>query len=195
MRLLLIIIAVAACSSPSPTPTSKMKPPETASKQDGLVAFETMRGVFQHARCQNCHPAGDVPLQGDDGHPHAQNVQRGPDGRGQVGELCTTCHGAANPPPSYGTHIPPGAASGWRMPPPDNKMVFVGVTPKALCEQIKNPATNGNRDLDALHRHLDDPLVTWAWNPGNGRQPVPVTRPAFEQAFKTWTLAGAPCPE
>ena len=199
MKALLIAFALVACgdnrATTTTTTTTPPQAPPTASKADGLVAFEAMRGVFQHARCQNCHPAGDQPLQGDDGHPHMQNVQRGPEGRGKVGEQCTTCHGAANPPPTYGTHIPPGAATGWRMPPPENKMVFVGATPHALCEQIKNPATNGNRDLAALRHHLDDPLVTWGWHPGNGRAAIPLPREQFEQAFATWSAAGGPCPE
>jgi hypothetical protein len=28
-------------------------------------------------RCMNCHPAGDVPLQGDDSHIHTMLPQRG----------------------------------------------------------------------------------------------------------------------
>lgn len=190
-----LAVALTACGGGSTTTgTSSMPKPEGASKAEGLAAFEIMRGVFQHPRCQNCHPAGDAPLQGDDGHPHLQNVLRGPDGGGEVGERCTTCHGAANPPASYGTHIPPGTAVGWRMPPPDNKMVFVGASPHDLCEQIKNPDKNGHRDLAGLQHHFDDPLVTWGWSPGNGRAPIPVSRPDFEKAFKTWTLADAPCP-
>src|SRR5450830_684421 len=39
-----------------------------------LRAFEIVRMVLQHPRCQNCHIPGDAPLQGDEGHPHNQNV-------------------------------------------------------------------------------------------------------------------------
>src|SRR5262249_58451043 len=31
-------------------------------------AFTKAYPVFMHPRCQNCHPAGDTPLQGDDSH-------------------------------------------------------------------------------------------------------------------------------
>src|SRR5882762_8639159 len=56
---------------------------------DGAVrAFEVVRSVFQHPRCQNCHIPGDAPLQGDEGRTHAQNVMRGPDGRGAVAMEC-----------------------------------------------------------------------------------------------------------
>lgn len=160
-----------------------------------MVAFETMRTVLQHPRCQNCHPRGDAPLQGDDGHPHAQNVQRGPDGKGMVGERCTTCHGPMNPPETYGLHTPPGVATGWRMPKPEERLVFVGMAPGALCEQIKDPARNGGKDMAALRVHLDDPLVVWGWTPGFGRTPIPVSREVFLEAFTTWAAAGAPCPQ
>jgi hypothetical protein len=186
-----IWIVLAACSGSS---SSKGTTP-TADRDHGLAAFETMRAVFQHPRCQNCHPAGDSPLQGDIGKPHAQNVQRGPTGAGRLGEECTTCHGAANPPTAYGTHIPPGTASGWRMPPPENRMVFVGVAAHALCEQIKDPSKNGGRDLPKLRAHLEDPLVLWGWTPGEGRTAIPTPRSEFMAAFDTWAAAGAPCPQ
>jgi hypothetical protein len=160
----------------------------------GLAAFETVRQVLQHPRCQNCHPAGDAPLQGDDGHVHAQNVHRGKDGRGEVGEECTTCHGPANPPSAYGARVPPGNAKGWHMPSEDMKLVFVGVAPGPLCEQIKDPARNGGKDMAALRAHLDDPLVQWGWSPGFGRAPVSVPRDQFLAAWDAWARAGAPCP-
>jgi len=159
-----------------------------------LAAFETVRQVLQHPRCQNCHPSGDAPLQGDDSHVHAQNVHRGKDGRGEVGEECATCHGPANPPSAYGAHVPPGSAEAWHMPSEDLKLVFVGVAPRALCEQLKDPARNGGKDMAALRAHLDTPLVTWGWSPGFGRAPVSVPRERFLEAWETWARAGAPCP-
>ncbi len=192
-----LLVFLTACGSSTSAPATQPaapRPPAHASQADGLVAFETMRGVFQHPRCQNCHPAGDAPLQGDAGQVHNQNVLRGPGGTGVAGLLCTTCHGAANPPASYGGHIPPGTQEPWRMPSPNQPMVFVGQTPRALCEQLKDPARNGGRDLAALRSHLDSPLVTWAWTPGAGRAPVPTPRADFLKAFETWASAGAPCP-
>jgi len=150
--------------------------------------------VLQHPRCQNCHPAGDAPLQGDDGHVHTQNVQRGPAGRGRVGEECSTCHGPANPPRNYGAHVPPGASEGWHMPSPEMKLVFVGVAPRALCEQIKDPARNGGKDMAALRAHLETPLVLWGWSSGFGRPAVSTPRRTFLDAWESWTRAGAPCP-
>ena len=50
--------------------------PTPADPAAGLAAFETVRQVFQHPRCQNCHIPGDAPLQFDAGRTHAQNVLR-----------------------------------------------------------------------------------------------------------------------
>ena len=161
---------------------------------DALAAFETVRVVLQSPRCVNCHPVGDAPLQGDDGHVHQQFVQRGPTGRGVAGLGCATCHGPANPPDSYGDHMPPGVSTGWRLPPPEHKMIFAGLDSRALCEQIKDANRNGGKDMPALFHHVaDDPLVLWGWSPGFGRKPVPISHDEFVRAFKTWSDAGAPC--
>jgi hypothetical protein len=48
--------------------------------------------------------------------------------------------------------------------------------------------------MAALRAHLDDPLVTWGWDPGFGRAPVSTPRATFVQAWETWAAAGAPCP-
>ncbi len=192
--LVLIVFAVvfAACGD-------KSRPPESPGHQSseqvvGEAAFATVRAVLQHPRCQNCHPAGDAPLSGDDSHVHSMNVLRGPAGFGMAGAECTTCHGLKNPPNNYGLHVPPGASEGWHMPKPEQKLVFVGVAPRALCEQIKDPARNGGKDMRALRQHLDTPLVTWGWDPGFGRAPVPTPYATFVSAWEAWAAAGAPCP-
>ncbi|WP_438014249.1 hypothetical protein WMF18_25430 [Sorangium sp. So ce315] len=190
---LVFALLLAACGGQTPG-ASPSPAPSPADRQAGLAAFETVRGVLQHPRCQNCHPAGDVPLQGDEGRPHQQLVLRGPTGHGMAGAECTTCHGPTNPPDSFGMHVPPGVAKGWHMPPPEMPMVFVGVAPRALCEQIKDPARNGGKDMAALRVHLEDPLVTWGWNPGAGRTPIPTPYAEFVAAWETWARAGAPCP-
>ncbi|KYF85702.1 hypothetical protein BE17_05640 [Sorangium cellulosum] len=192
---LVLALLLAGCGGQAPG-ASQAQPPSQApaSREAGLAAFETVRGVLQHPRCQNCHPAGDVPLQGDEGRLHNQYVLRGPTGHGMAGAECTTCHGPTNPPNSFGMNVPPGVAKGWHMPPPDMKMVFVGVAPRALCEQVKDPARNGGKDMAALRVHLEDPLVTWGWNPGAGRTPIPTPYAEFVAAWETWARAGAPCP-
>lgn len=189
---IVVVLGLAGCGEASAPPVSPVR--QSPDPAAGVAAFATVRAVLQHPRCQNCHPAGDAPLQGDDSHVHAQNVHRGQDGRGDVGEECATCHGPANPPSNYGLHVPPGASEGWHMPKHDEKLVFVGLAPRALCEQVKDPARNGGKDMAALRKHLDSSLVTWGWSPGFGRAPVPTPYATFVSAWETWAAAGAPCP-
>src|SRR2546430_6128889 len=88
------LLASAARFSATPAPVAAV------SEQEGLAAFETVRAVLQHPRCQNCHIPGDAPLQLDDGRPHTMGVVRGSDGKGAPGLPCATCHGVTNPPTS-----------------------------------------------------------------------------------------------
>ncbi len=171
-------------------------PPQASARaKDAASSFLLVKSVLQSPRCVNCHPAGDAPLQGDDGHVHLQNIRRGPDGRGVAGLGCTACHGDANLPASYGPHAPPGVPTEWRLPPADAKMVFQGLGARELCEQLKDPKRNGGKDMGALLQHVSvDPLVTWGWSPGFGRKPVPISHEDFVSAFKAWADAGAPCP-
>jgi len=191
MRRVLLPLVLVACGGGA---NEASRPSAPTPKDSAAAAFETIRSVLQHPRCQNCHPAGDAPLQGDDSHVHLQNVKRGPTGRGLVGEECSTCHGPANPPSSYGAHVPPGSTDEWHMPAPEMKLVFVGLAPRALCEQLKDRSRNGGKDMAALRAHLDSPLVTWGWSPGFGRAAVPTPRAKLLDAWETWASAGAPCP-
>jgi hypothetical protein len=160
-----------------------------------LAAFPTVQKVLQHPRCQNCHIPGDAPLQFDAGLVHAQNVKRGPEGKGVPGLSCATCHASKNPPASYGANMPPGAPT-WHLPPPERKMVFINLSAADLCATVKDPKRNGGKDFAALLEHVShDKLVLWGWNPGVGRAPVSVPHEEFVAAFKTWLDAGAPCPE
>src|SRR5262245_19353006 len=78
----------------APAVAAKTKPDEAASR----VAFKLAYTVFMHPRCMNCHPDGDIPLQGDDSHLHVQNVKRGHDGKGKFALKCANCHQLANLP-------------------------------------------------------------------------------------------------
>jgi len=164
------------------------KPDAAASSQGFLQVYR----VLTSPRCQNCHPAGDSPLQGDDSHVHLQNVKRGKDGHGVYGMRCDTCHQAAN---LSGEHMPPGNPK-WSLPTPENKMVFVGRTPAELCRQIKDPKQNGNRSLQQIFDHIaTDDLVGWGWNPGEGRALPPLTRPETVEQLRIWIDGGAACPK
>jgi hypothetical protein len=182
-------VCLAAACSHAPPPSA-----EAASRPDPVASFEVVRAVLQSPRCVNCHPAGDAPTQGDDARVHAMFVRRGPEGRGEPGLACATCHGKQNPPDSYGPHVPPGVSSEWRLPPPQHPLVFAGLGSAALCAQLKDPKRNGGLTLDGLVHHVSgDPLVLWGWAPGFGRRPVPVTHEEFVRAFKAWVDGGAPC--
>jgi hypothetical protein len=168
---------------------------QTPPADDGLRAFEIVRSVLQHPRCQNCHIPGDGPLQGDAGRPHDMNVMRGPVGLGAVAMECSGCHQPQNLPASYGDHVPPGAPN-WRLPPPQTRMVFINLSPRELCQNIKSPNFTGGRDLAAMMLHIrDDKLVAWGWAPGGQRSVPPATRAETVAAFKTWMDAGAACPQ
>jgi len=90
--------------------------------------------------------------------------------------------------------MPPGAPN-WHLPPPEVKMVFIGLSAGDLCRTIKNPDKNGGRELaDSLKHVSEDKLVLWGWNPGLGRAPVDVPHAEFVAAFRRWADAGGPCP-
>jgi len=168
----------------------KARPPKPDAEASRAAFLQVYR-VLTSPRCQNCHPAGDAPLQGDDSHVHLQDVKRGPDGHGVYGMRCDTCHQVANLP---GAHMPPGNPK-WGLPSPEHKMVFVGRSPAQLCAQIKDPKQNGGRSFDALIDHIaNDDLVGWGWNPGDGRTLPPLSRPDTVAQLKIWIAGGAACP-
>jgi hypothetical protein len=157
-----------------------------------LEAFLQVYKVFTSPRCQNCHPTGDFPLQGDDSHVHLQNVKRGKDGHGVYGMRCDACHQTANLP---GEHMPPGNPK-WSLPSPEHKMIIVGRSPAELCRQLKDPKQTGGRSLQQLLEHVSsDDLVGWAWDPGTGRTPPPLSRAETIAQMKIWIDGGAACPQ
>lgn len=160
---------------------------DAGAKLSFLDAFK----VFSSARCINCHPAGDAPLQGEDSHSHTFLVERGRDGKGFPAMRCNACHQDFN---ASGEHAPPGADE-WHLPPPETKMVFQGKTAKQLCEQLKNPKLNGGRNLRQVANHLDTKLVRWAWNPGGNRLTPPLEYQEFVRKFAEWRDQGGACPE
>jgi len=122
---------------------------------------------------------------------HSMNVQRGPEGHGVTAEKCSTCHQDHN---LAGAHMPPGAPN-WGLPLPTTPMIWQGLTDGQICRAIKDPKQNKNRNLGQLVEHLtEDKLVAWGWNPGEGRDPIPMSRAEFAAKVKHWQAAGAPCP-
>ena len=162
-------------------------------KKDSITsvkAFAQVYRVLMSARCMNCHPAGNIPLQGDDNHLHTMSPQRGIDGKGVYAMKCSNCHQPTNTP---GLHTPPGNPN-WHLPPADMKMVFQGRTPRELAKQIIDPKQNGHKDLKKLIQHADDGLVLAGWNMGEGRKLPPMSHAAFKKAWITWLTTGAYAP-
>jgi hypothetical protein len=154
-------------------------------------AFLAAYKVLMSPRCMNCHPSGDIPLQGDDSHLHTQGVKRGMDGKGVYALKCSNCHQPQNTP---GLHMPPGNPK-WHLPPASMKMVFQGKSPKELAAQLKDPKKNGNKTLAQLIDHVtNDKLVLGGWNPGDGRTLPPLSHAEFAKNFKAWIDKGAYLP-
>lgn len=157
-----------------------------------LALFEEIGKVVTHPRCVNCHPRGDTPLQGDDQHVHEPPVRRGESDFGVAGMHCNTCHGAENVAFLGKEGSIPGH-SPWMLAP--KEMAWEGFNLGEICQQLKDPERNGNRNLAELHEHMaEDGLVGWGWHPGEGRTPVPGTQAQFGELVKAWIDSGAACP-
>jgi PQQ enzyme repeat/PQQ-like domain len=192
----------------------------------GTPEWQAIYSVLTYPRCINCHPgpqgdpqllpgpawAFDYPRQADDRHPHLYGVVRGaetdnegkPDNKGAPYTRCETCHGTENNP----TTGIPGAKHedgtvAWQLAPKEmawESAPGMPMTGAELCAQLKDPARNGGRDLEALLVHMEtEPLVLWAWNPGtrpNGeaRTTPPLSHEDLVTTFEAWINAGAPCP-
>jgi len=171
-----------------------LAPPEsfasiTDTEQRSAAFFTELGKVLTHPRCVNCHPAGDRPRQGDLARLHQPPVERGPDGHGSVTMRCPICHQNAN--------FEPGRVPGhpeWHLAP--RSMAWEGKTLPEICEQVKDPARNGNREPEDLIHHIgEDTLVGWAWAPGYGRQPAPGTQKVAGALVEAWVKSGAACPK
>ena len=151
--------------------------------------FTELGKVLTHPRCVNCHPAGDRPRQGDVMRLHQPPVERGADGFGLPAMRRPICHQAAN-------FEPAGVPSNpiWHLAP--REMAWEGKTLGEICAQIKDPARNGNRPLEALVEHIGaDHLVGWAWAPGGNRKPAPGTQKEAGALVEAWVQTGAVCPK
>jgi hypothetical protein len=157
---------------------------------ESVKAFNDVYKVLMSPRCMNCHPAGDIPLQGDDSHPHTMSPRRGEDGRGVYAMRCANCHQPTNSP---GLHTPPGSPK-WQLPPANMKMVFQGRTAHELALQIMDYNQNGNKNKEQLIEHARDTLVKAAWNMGEGRTLPPMSYEEFVKAWDDWINKGGHAP-
>lgn len=195
----LILAALVSLFAPAPfaasfAQTTQQQEP-AVDRERGLAEWEKVNAVFSHPRCANCHVEDEHPRWSGPHYGgtrfHAFNVQRGDDGSGfgNAGLRCSTCHFETN---SQVLHGPPGAEN-WHLAPAE--MVWFGKTSAEICEQIKDPARNGDRSLPEVATHVrDDALVAWGWDPGPGREPAPGSAEETYEAILAWEAAGAPCP-
>ncbi|MCW3109336.1 MAG: isoquinoline 1-oxidoreductase subunit [Segetibacter sp.] len=169
-------------------PTSADEQSYRASQQAFLEVYK----VLMSPRCLNCHPAGDVPFQGDDKHLHTMGVQRGEDGKGRYALKCSNCHQDHNTP---GLNMPPGNPK-WRLPEANMKLVFEGKTPRQLALQLKDRKQNGGKTMEELFHHIaEDTLVLWGWNPGDGRTLPPLNHDEFVKQWREWMDKGTAVPD
>jgi hypothetical protein len=162
-----------------------------ADSVESVKAFMDVYKVLMSPRCMNCHPSGDVPLQGDDSRLHAMLPQRGKDGRGVYALKCQNCHQPENTP---GLHKPPGNPK-WQLPPADMKMPFQGKSAHDLALQIMDHNKNGHKNKEQLLEHARDTLVKAGWNMGEGRPAPPLAYNDFLKAWDTWIEKGAYAPK
>jgi hypothetical protein len=160
---------------------SESAPSETSS------TFDPVASVLLHPRCLNCHQ-DQSPRQGDARTAHRPLVVRGKDGHGAPTQQCQTCHQTTNTADGF----VPGVAD-WRLAP--LSMLWEGRSAQQICEQVKDPARNGGRrTAEQIIEHMKtDPLVLWAWTPGAGRTPPPLSHDKFVEALEAWVQAGMPC--
>jgi len=202
--LALLALGADACGAHTPEPvvTTQALPPVQPGELRAPEAFagiadpparsralflEASR-VMLHARCVNCHPAGDSPHQRDDMAIHDPPVKRGPEDKGVVGLECTSCHQEKTPELAR----VPGAPK-WHLAP--KVMAWEGKSAAAICAQVKDPARNGGKSLhDIVEHSAHDKLVAWGWSPGAGRTPAPGTQERFGALVAAWVETGAACP-
>ena len=202
MRCSLLLVAVSACGPrQGPTPPTLLRtvaPGELRSLADfqsiadrgarSRALFAEAGRVLQHPRCVNCHPNGDVPLQGMQLTLHDPPVVRGPENEGVPGNECTTCHQDHN---QQLTRVP--GAPKWHLAPIE--MAWAGKPLGYLCRQLQDPQRNGGKTLAQIIDHsTNDELVAWGWSPGHERQPVPGTQKQFGSLIAAWVESGAQCP-
>ena len=150
--------------------------------------FTPIASVLRQPRCMNCHPRDDRPRQGDDRHPHLQNVTRGPDDMGFVNLRCNACHRDEN-----NVHSGVPGAPAWQLAPLSQG--WQGLSDAELCTTLKDQSKNGGKDIAKLVDHMtNDKLVLWGWEPGADRSPVTPPHPEFVTQLNAWAEAGAPCP-
>lgn len=195
----LVVAVAASCSSHSVSQEGAVGKPDqlrsatefsgVADRRERSIAlFNEASKVLLHPRCVNCHPADDLPRQGDNHLIHDPPAVRGSKDRGVAAMECSSCHQDRN----LAYARVPGAPN-WHLAPLG--MAWLGRTRSEICAQLKDPARNGGKTLEEIHHHnAHDELVAWGWDPGSGRTPAPGTQKEFGALIRAWIDTGAECP-
>ena len=101
---------------------------------------------------------------------------------------CPICHQSANFDPAG---IPGNPI--WHLTP--REMAWEGKTLGEIGAQIKDPARNGNRSVDALIEHIgEDHLVGWVGRPDMAGDRLPAHRRKRARSVEAWAKTGTACP-
>ena len=195
----LMRLACSVVALPVIAQENALRPPSTFAavgdeRARSVALFSEAARVIQNPRCLNCHPRTRQPTQGDDLHAHIPPMQAGPADHGTPALPCASCHGDTNV-ATLGTSIAtvPGQSL-WSLAPA--AFAWQGKSSAEICAQMKDPARNGGRSLAQIHEHMaTDPLVGWAWHPGEGRSPAPGTQAQLGALIEAWIASGAHCPQ
>jgi len=200
----LLIASVLTNSAIAADEKVKIEPPPTGSvsKEAGLEAWSRIYEVASHPRCANCHTGpSDRPMWSGPSYGktrvHGMNIQAGQSRIGAETILCQTCHTTKSEDWSNANeteHAAPRVAMSWRLAPVEAH--WFGRTSEQVCEQLRNPETNGNRDMLQIAEHLNHDLILhWAWAPGGGREPAPYSLQEHVNDILAWGVAQMPCPQ
>ncbi|MEO1017619.1 MAG: hypothetical protein AAFY56_07990 [Pseudomonadota bacterium] len=172
----------------------------SATQAEGLDAWRRIYGVFSHPRCVNCHVGEtNIPLwtssDGSTTRAHGMRINAGDSRIGAETLLCSNCHQTTNKPNTV-PHAAPHTGMIWRLAPVEFQ--WTNRDSLQICEQVRNPETNGGRDARGLIDHIvhDASLfgfISWGFDPGPGRSTPPGTIQTHLEDMKIWVSAGMPC--
>ena len=155
---------------------------------EGRAAWEKIVPVLQHPRCLNCHQK-DRPLQGDASRIHIPAVQRGTMNQGRGTMKCLNCHNERGNNEMAGI---PGALH-WQLP--KKWMAWDGLSSREICLALISNK-DGRFPLKKIPEHVrEDKLVLWAWEPGSGRDRIPMEISEFHRLIDQWADGNGACPE
>lgn len=169
----------------------------SVSRDEGLAAWSRIYEVASHPRCSNCHVGADnIPMWSGPTYgktrAHGMNINAGESRIGAEFVACSTCHALREAGLNDVPHAAPQVAMDWMLAPVEAE--WFGKSSVEICNQLRDPERNGDRDHLALASHLDHDLILhWAWNPGGGREPAPYSLQEHVNDVLAWGVAGFPC--